>query len=162
MPLDRKHVDGVDLDWFAIDGYGFVGHFATGGFGPVPTSVEKNALDVITEYFRTRALICSEVVESPGWEQAADVPVSDVRRRELYLRDYSFFAARGLFSYSTPGNWEAPLHYFRVTMPEPPLRVSELPLEIRDPLSRVCLDRLSFADKAQVFPPEMGSVIDLS
>jgi len=44
--MSRQEVEGGEFDWFAVDGNGHLGHFATAGYGPVPAAVLSRLAEV--------------------------------------------------------------------------------------------------------------------
>lgn len=43
---------GEDIDWFALDSEGMIGHFASGG-GGVPEFVDEETTALLTDFFRS-------------------------------------------------------------------------------------------------------------
>ena len=54
--MSRAAIEGVEFDWFVVDGKGHVGHFATAGFGPVPATLLARIGELRGLYERILAL----------------------------------------------------------------------------------------------------------
>src|SRR5215472_18269940 len=88
-----------DWDWCAMDHDGYLGHFTSAGMRALPQSV-KNGLDaaeLIARYFFEQAparggwsLRAEEERDCGGWEK---------RGVEVYVKDFSMMASKGLFSF---------------------------------------------------------------
>src|SRR5262249_44019510 len=57
MPISDIEEETLDLDWFALDRNGHIGHFTTGGMGDLPQTVREgysvDSLASVTDFFRT-------------------------------------------------------------------------------------------------------------
>jgi hypothetical protein len=121
-----------DWDWFASGPDGTIAHFTTAGMRSLPQSVKQDqeaAFRLIAYFFgeapksvRYRVRLEAEK-ESGGW--------ADQLARDRYLKDFVTMASAGLFSYDTEPSRNR-VDYFLVAIPEQPLRVEQLPPEIRD------------------------------
>jgi hypothetical protein len=108
----------LDLDWFALDVDGAVGHFATAGAGALPEpllSMTKQDFDFIQNYFETL------FVQSTG------------------LKSYLDAARIGLFEFDALRAECRPVGYFRVSLPSVPLLITKLPPDIAGMLSKTVL-----------------------
>ena len=126
-----------DWDWFAVDAAGAIGHFVTAGLRPLPKTIRANreaALRLI-DYFDREApkggpyVVRAEVErDCGGWNTEA------ARRR--YLESYVEMASAGLYSYDTYTS-VSKTDYFLVAFPVHPLKVGQLPAEIRTLICRL-------------------------
>jgi hypothetical protein len=117
-----------DLDWFAVDRDGHVGHFSSFGSGCIPRTIAQDVegYAAVLEYFE-RAM-------------ALTVPVpAETEEATGNIAPWLEMAAKGLYSYDTarPGAKEHPYHL--VARPTEALRVSDLPLAISVVLRRTTL-----------------------
>lgn len=89
MPISDLDIETRDLDWFASDKDGMIGHFATGGHGAVPQVIARSCsiedLNQVANYFRKQpALACPIVNEG----LASYVALKDERAKGRYLEDF--------------------------------------------------------------------------
>ena len=150
MEVSELDEETQDLDWFALDKEGAVGHFATGGFGALPRSVASSLEDLkkITEYFRSQhapiaSPIVSRVIDS-------HISLKDEGVMTRYLEDYMKMASRGLFSFDYLRTGTRPRGYFEVAKPSTPLHSTSLPQEIRQILEKTVLDGISFSTADEI------------
>lgn len=100
----------VEYDWLATDLDGFVANISTGGFGPIPQSVEDASIDFedVDERLRQLPVSCEidHRVGDPG-----------------HNSEFQFIAKRGIFVY----NWgNSPDAYQLFCRPMKPKRAAEL------------------------------------
>jgi hypothetical protein len=126
--------EGREFDWFAVDGDGYVGHFATAGYGPVPTAV----LDRF-----------NELRELDGRVSGLPVVGAAVGHLPGRIDDWLAMAQRGLFSYDWQ-HWSGP--YRRAATPSVPVRVTELPDELRALVRVVEWPGVRFAESQSIRP----------
>jgi|SRR6516164_7834135 hypothetical protein len=121
----------LDLDWFAVDGQGEIGHFATGGKGFLPPSVKasKENQSKLNAFFR-KLTKNGEAIESPIL--ASHVQFQTEAEANRYLEDYSYMAGRGLYSFDCFIARRRPTSYFLVARPSDPLTLEDLPKDIRE------------------------------
>lgn len=135
--------EAMDLDWFAVDGDGRLGHFTTGAWRYLPASIALNKEDweKVLDYFEAM----------PGDEKVIISP--DLAKHESYksneeiayhLKSYIEMAGKGLYSYSTYDYSHEFRPYFCVAMPEKALLISDLPDEIRTIVERTRLEGIRF------------------
>jgi hypothetical protein len=125
-----------DWDWFAVDTSGAVGHFTTAGMRKLPSSVKADneaALRLI-EYFDQEAPKRFDYVVQVQAEIDAGA-LKDIRDHNWYLRSFAAMASAGLFSYDTHTEGRM-TDYFLVAYPKSPIRVDQLPSEVRDLVQR--------------------------
>ncbi len=131
---------GEDIDWFALDSEGMIGHFASGG-GGVPEFVDEETTALLTDFFRSLpAVENNEVNISPQLEKYR-VFISQ-QEKERYLKGFIFMAQRGIYAYDKTvlGNQSDP-RYHLVVVPQIELNASEIPLSISEKLQTVLLKR---------------------
>ncbi|QDV29869.1 hypothetical protein Spb1_17880 [Planctopirus ephydatiae] len=106
-----------DLDWYAVDESGYIGHFATGGRGFLPRSVKNSS--------ENRLTLHSFFVELPV--SCAGIHNDAAGNNEFFLA----MSGRGLYSYDySPGKGRN-LGYSRNCIPTSPLKVEVCPEEIQ-------------------------------
>jgi hypothetical protein len=150
MEINDLDQETQDLDWFALDREGAIGHFTTGGAGFLPRSVAASAEDLraVTRYFHHTAPILGHPIVHPQARHRVRLfPSSDQDAEAActtYLRDYAAAASRGLYSFDSEQTGQRPTGYFRVASPSRPLVAEALPREIRDILERTVLAGVAF------------------
>ena len=148
----------MDLDWFALDESGAIGHFTTAGIWPMPRSVaaSKEDLERVQDFFWQKPPFTRVSVEAKVFSYA-DVNPADETAREWFVHDFVQMAARGLYSYNCFLKEQPPAAYYRVAVPNEPLRVDSLPLEIRDILRRTIMPGVSFARDELIGSASLGT-----
>lgn len=138
-PIDQEV---SDLDWFAVDPHGHLGHFSSAG-GPLPASVASSheALKQLQHYFWTYCPPTTTAHINPDLAQLLprlahwlELPFN----RHCYTEQSLLLAQCGLFSFNRT-EIELPYqdtHYHLVAYPEQPLLLAELPPNIRAVISR--------------------------
>jgi hypothetical protein len=128
----------IDWDWYACDDGGNVGHFTSAGLRLLPHSakLDRELTERLTRYFFHEAKDCSGYsvrtgveADAGGWKKPGS--------RDRYLHDFAAMARQGLFSYNTEMRHGRDARYFLVTIPERPLRVTDLPPDIRQGVCRL-------------------------
>jgi hypothetical protein len=139
-----------DWDWYAVDTDGYIAHFTSAGLRALPLSVKQHADTALAliAYFEGR-LECSATVLPSDQAKREVAQITDEARIELRLRDYIRAARRGLFSYDTEMVFGDTSGYYLIASPEVPLRIDDLPSEIRSIILRVP-STLSFASAPHI------------
>jgi hypothetical protein len=125
-----------DWDWYVVDQDGHIGHFTNAGMRTLPKSVknDREATELIARYFFEQAPVTG------GWSvrAAAEKDCGGWERQgfERYVRDFALMATKGLFSFDTDLVGGQQARYYLVAIPERPLHVSDLPLNIKELVSR--------------------------
>ena len=137
----------LDLDWFALDAQGAVGHFTTGGCGALPRSAAASRADVdmLRDYFLALPEIGAAILNP---HRASSLPLFRPRAPDpaSQLRPWTATAARGLYAYDyVEDRRRRPRPYALVARPELPLHAGELPAQIRSVLGRTVLRDVVFA-----------------
>lgn len=135
--MSRREVDGGEFDWFAVDGHGHVGHFATAGYGPVPTTVLAK-LDGVRD-LDARVLQLPVVGEATGHLPGR-------------IGDWLDMARRGLFAFDWK-HWHGP--YQRAATPSRPILIADLPTELREVVRLVTWPDVYFSELQAVRPEEL-------
>ena len=138
---------GLDLDWFALDAQGNVGHFTTGGCGALPRSAAASRDDLrrVHEYVLSLPEIGAGLLNEDWLKGLRLAPAAKTEPRENY-REWTASAARGLYAYDfIEDQRRRPRPYRVVARPEVPLKADELPPEIRDIVGRTVLRDIVFA-----------------
>ncbi len=151
MVISKSEQKEMDFDWFGVDADGHVGHFTTAGFKYLPASVCESAEDLklVTDYFTDEAPtrdghkvdddLVREVKEWKGEEHESK-----------YLASFVSMADKGLYSYDIETYVRPGLAYFRVAIPLAPLKVNELPDDVRRIVQRTVLQDMSFEGSSRV------------
>jgi hypothetical protein len=141
MDADFPAAHSMDTRWFAIDAEGHIGYFISLEAGAVPKLARGGdsnddrafeALDQLTGL----------------------APVGPPRRGEYGMIDP---ASLGLFVYRHDDRFENWISgpYFRERAPSSALHVDQLPPALRDYVSRMLLDCLTFREESRIQPVEL-------
>jgi hypothetical protein len=135
--MSRREIEGGEFDWFAVDGHGRIGHFATAGYGPVPVAVLMRLEEVrdLNERIRGLPVVGEATGHLPG-----------------RIKDWLEMARRGLFAYDWK-HWHGP--YQRAATPNRPIRLMDFPAELREVVQAVRWPDVSFAESSSVRPEEL-------
>jgi len=160
MMISHDDLESYDHDWFAIDGYGHIGHFATAGFGWVPKHMEIEHLTALKPYFRNLPII-GEFQESRKWKDYAGIPGKDYLDEKRFLSDYSKLAARGLYSFDFHSALPSPdvVSYFRVTCPAVALNFHDISQEVQSMIGKYLFPQISFCDSDELLRWHLGDCI---
>ncbi|HAW32054.1 MAG TPA: hypothetical protein DCY03_28780 [Planctomycetaceae bacterium] len=152
MKISDEVLEVSDLDWFAVDQNGLLGHFATGRFGGVPKSIleSKESLQEIEDYFRKHVPKTKHCTIHPKWSDNADIDPKDSRSVNMYLNDFKQMASCGLYSYDAYNTGPRPSSYFLVAFPDMPLSIKDLPDNIRQMIERTPLPDVSFRFTSEI------------
>ena len=126
-----------DWDWYAFDDEGNIGHFTTAGLRALPKAVkhDKEAAERLARYF------FEEASDSGGYSvrDGAEADAGGWQRQgaERYLKDFAKMGSKGIFSYNTEMRHGHGGKYYLVAKPECPLRVTDLPPDIKAMVSRI-------------------------
>ena len=123
-----------DIDWFSVDANGEIAHFASGGRGFLPPSVKASNEDLqyLTSYFRRDLSKNGDGVESLNL--SSHMRFQSETQKTTYLADYSQMGAKGLYSFDCIVGPKRPTGYFVVARPSHPLRVEDLPHNVKEVL----------------------------
>ena len=147
--IREEEEDRLDLDWFALDAQGSVGHFTTGGCGALPRSAaaSRDDLTAVRHYVLSLPEIGAGLLNEDwlrGLRLTGTVPSAPVAPRETF-REWTAIAARGLYSFDYIEDLRRrPRPYRVVARPEVPLKADELPPEIRAIVERTVLRDVVF------------------
>ena len=131
----RDQFEGREFDWFAVDSAGYIAHFSTAGFGPVPI--------IILETFSTADLLPDEILRlSPQSGAVGHLPGD--------LTDWLSMAARGLHSFDWQ-HWDGP--YRRAATPETPRHIATLPEPVQTSIRFITFSNTHF-ENINEFRPE--------
>ena len=151
MIIPRSEQEGRDFDWFGVDEDGHIAHFTTAGFKYLPESVSTNAEDLqrVTDYFENEAPIRgTHKVDSESIAQFKEWKGEENERR--YLASFASMADRGLFSYDIETYVRPEIAYSRVTIPVSPVKLNELPDEVKMIIQRTILKGLRFERSTRI------------
>jgi hypothetical protein len=136
MDADFPAAHSMDSSWYAVDQHGNVALFITGAGGAVPNAA----------YSPDAAAMAMEELDDETREELGLTSLSVVPEDSLPDR------AR-VFVYETGPMDEAFAdHYHRMSVPEKPLHIDELPPQAREAVASMRFDTLDFA-KTKVFQP---------
>ena len=148
MPrIPNKQILYSDLDWFAVDQSGAVGHFTSYGAGELPESVacDQEGYLLVLEYFEGQAA-------STG--AARPVAGGDCEGLEPWLS----YARRGLYSYDSSHPGAANHDYRLIALPEHPVHISGIPETIAAVLRRTTTADVSFCDSPSISITTFGPI----
>jgi hypothetical protein len=133
----REQVEGGEFDWFAVDGCGHIGHFATAGYGPIPAAVlaRLNGIRDLDEQILQLPVVGDATGHLPG-----------------KIEDWLEMARRGLFAYDWK-HWHGPSQ--RAATPSTPIGLAGLPRDLREMVRLVTWAGVNFADLMTVRPEEL-------
>jgi hypothetical protein len=154
-------LEGLDLAWFATDSLGYIGFFTTGGWGPVPRSaiVSRASLDKLHRYFFKEAHRQTASADAPGWEARAGISQEDARANPIRNQQWRDMAEKGLYAYDAYQHRNHPAAYFKRATPTIPIRVDDLPEDVRQLLNTIVLKIDSFAHADDIQSEELGNFI---
>ncbi|UWX59035.1 hypothetical protein N0B40_11340 [Chryseobacterium oranimense] len=143
----------LDIDWFFTNGK-YVSFMASGG-GKLPESIAKSKEDnlVLASYFRNLPEI-SEIIINPDLNNIL-MKVFGSGIDERYIEDYALMTRKGLYSFDKthPNQFTNP-NYHIVASPRNPLRLEDLPENIKDILTRttynISLEEIQSIDITQI------------
>jgi hypothetical protein len=138
-----KNLEGIDVAWLAMDSFGHIGVFTTGGKGPIPST----ALPSVESAEESVALL----PEVSGSELHARFPRPD---------DYVAFSKRGIFAF----DWvdvhrvgaEASNAYELIASPTVPVKLEALPARVKALASATVFPNLAFTTSKAITLPEGG------
>ena len=135
MSYTEADIDVFDIDWFAIDLDGFIGHFASAG-KVIPASVASSKVDneELNHYFREVCPPSSKYFNSPALSKF--ITFFSPSDEDRHLRDSRIISSRGVFSYDTRVEEKLDCTFFGLTFPESPRSIDRVPIRIADLLNR--------------------------
>ncbi len=121
MVMSELFIESHDLDWFAVNGEGFIAHFTTRGTDKLPSKLKESKplwerqFDFLSNLpDTTGALLCEE-----------NLPVFNTpRESEEYLESFLSYARKGIFSYDIDLD---DLAYKLIAFPKIPMALTNLP-----------------------------------
>lgn len=134
MNSNYDDIEGSEFDWFAVDADGYVGHFSSAGFGPVPVSLLKQlpSCELVLDAMRSLPEIGDAVGHLSG-----------------DIADWLSMAARGCHSFDWQ-HWSGP--YLRAATPSVSINCSDLPADLVGLLRLVDFRDVSFAGLNEIRP----------
>ena len=135
----------LDIDWFFTNNEDVA--YVTSGGGRLPESVANSSTkNKLLVSFFTNLLITSRVIIDPNLNEMISPPAN-----ERYLACFIDMAEKGLFTFDKTilNNFSEP-HYHLVAKPTNPIKIKDLPGEIRKLVS------------ATYYPKNLESNIDIS
>lgn len=123
---------GRNYPWLAVDAYGAIGHFLSGGTGHIPNSIlecpEPN--DAAVEYFYNKQRRVTDPVLNGSTFGFIDMPL------EMLFKEHQEYSKKGAYSFElrdSPRDYA----YVKMTSPVTPIRVDAFPSHLRDFLKNV-------------------------
>ncbi len=134
MRITRDEEDYKDIDWYAVDPQGAIGHFATGSKGFLPTSSCESAedLDAVWQYLQETPPVTRPIVTKQGKREAEKSRIS----ARFALESFMEHASKGVYSYDTVYLDRRLSPYYLVAAPERPIHISDVPEHIRRIIER--------------------------
>ncbi|MCP4154373.1 MAG: hypothetical protein GY757_42000 [bacterium] len=142
MRFSKTEIDSLDIDWFAVDQEGFVGHFTSGSSCILPESVasSKDENEFLLDYFL-------------GLEEQSSYELNDVPKLTsnskpvpgIILESYFEMGRRGLFSFVASedlNNQEG--KYICLLKPLNPLKIEAVPKEVQKILKKTNIKAENF------------------
>ena len=142
----------LDIDWFASDSEGNIGHFTSVGTPLIPEKVvvSKDITETVFTYIENLPQLTGEFTLSKHLQRWRTF--SNEKQYQRYILASSEFAERGCFSFDCRAvHPKYPGPYFVVAIPSVPLKLNALPKEIAE-----CIQLLTFP-----FPFDESTVIGL-
>ncbi|MBO5908067.1 MAG: hypothetical protein J6Q85_07975 [Clostridia bacterium] len=136
MRITNIDLQCEDIMWFAVDKNGYVVEFTSGGIGNVPEFVcaDREENDFLEDYFKNRLA-----------ETTAEKLIVSYEDNDL-INDAVVLSRKGIFCFDASGD-----SYDKLSMPEAPLNVENLPSDIRKILLNRILDvDVAVADTVEV------------
>jgi len=125
----------LDIDWFFTNGHDIA--FVASGGGRLPISVAKSFKNnkLLASFFNSLPVI-SEVIINPNLNKIITNSVNG-----QYLADFELMAKKGFYTFDkTVLNNFSDSSYHLVFKPVNPIKVQQMPIEIKDALSSSCYD----------------------
>jgi hypothetical protein len=139
-----------DLDWYAVDEKGRIGHFATGGgiLLPIRISESKTILEKLNSYFnQLPALQKDGFIICPEVKSRLDNRM--VPNFFRYVESFAQMSAKGLYSYDNPPHLRE-RQYLRVTLPKVALRLNDLPEDVKTILQGLKLTDIDYSSDSVI------------
>ena len=123
-----------DIDWFAVDESEEIAHFASAGkLLPKSIAASREDSERVREFFRSLSTNRTAAMTDSQIDEFVQLKGESLRIQ--YLVDFQSMSRRGLYSYDTPLEADRS-SYFRVSCPLNPLKLAELPDDIRTIVER--------------------------
>ncbi len=130
----------TDIDWFAIDINGFVGHFSSQGScipENLPDSIEE--VNAISQFMFELPFECEEIIPNPRIEDY--VQFESRIGRKTYFEEFDEVVMRRLFAFDKTEPIDSDDHRFHLAAsPGNPMVVDELPNKISEALKKMKFD----------------------
>nr|WP_010250476.1 hypothetical protein [Acetivibrio cellulolyticus] len=146
--ISDEEIFDYDILWFAVDSKGEIAQFDSGVYGLLPESVSKSEeqLENLAEYICERLEKSSETVISQDVFKRVILVNSKDETKLAYLERSLGFSKKGLYAYNSYDAEPNLYQYFKVSMPEKPLKLSDLPEEYRSILEQYKLENCVFRE----------------
>jgi hypothetical protein len=133
VEISELEVEIEDVEWFAIDSEGEIAHFTSGAYGLLPKSVTQSRenLDVITDFFSTELQVTTLGEIDDKAFSMVNLRSDSPEIRQIVFEESLEMASKGLYSYDSYDAVANSEIYFRVSLPNVPLRIDSLPPHIR-------------------------------
>jgi hypothetical protein len=158
MPISKVDQETLDLDWFAVDRYGNLAHFATGGQGAIPRheALSVDGLIHTSQLVKLSLFPITIPQVSPSLERR--LGTMDGEKKERYLHSFMEFTKRGLFSFDYIHGVGRPQGYSIVARPAKPAHLADCPDNLQSLLQQIVFERLSFASAEKLDAAEVTSL----
>jgi len=146
--ISDEEIFDYDILWFAVDSNDEIAQFDSGVYGLLPENVRrsKEQLENLSEYICERLEKSSETIISQDVFKRVILVNSKEETKLAYLERSLGFSRKGLYAYNSYDTEPNLYQYFRVSMPEKPLKLSDLPEEYRSILEQYKLENCVFRE----------------
>jgi hypothetical protein len=136
-----------DIDWFAIDSVGEVAWFTSGAYGSIPSSTRssRNDLNTLRDFFEDYLSIITLGKIDPKAFDNVILASNTPEIRESVFSWNAQVASKGLYSYDSHDAVPLSGEYFRVSIPEHPIKMQAFPEQIKNILSNTLLSKVTFS-----------------
>ncbi|WP_010252796.1 hypothetical protein [Acetivibrio cellulolyticus] len=137
-----------DILWFAVDSQNEIAQFDSGVYGLLPESVRGSLEDL-----ESIACFILEKLDDTSQTKVSEnvfdrVILKDSREvtKKSYFKHSLEFSRKGLYSYESYDSKPTSYQYFRVSMPDNPLKLSDLPEKYKCILEKYRLEECVFSE----------------
>ncbi len=135
-----------DLDCFAVDKNGRIGHFTSVGWRLLPPTIAKNKEDwqTVLDYFKSLPKQQNSYTICPKLQRHIDK--KSIGSLTGYIKPSAEMSSRGLYAFDSYEDSYDERPYFRVTLPNNELSFENLPDKIKEILKRQKFDDVNFIE----------------
>ncbi len=140
MRYTEEMQETLDVDWFAIDRYGNVAHFASAG-GRLPESICESREDneTLITFFRSLPVTNSDLFLNDRIIKEKGLLTKEAEER--YLKDFIFMSQRGLYSFDKKALGQfLDTDFQLIAKPLNPLNFNSLPVNVQNLVSKTKIE----------------------